>query len=118
MIGKGVVTDFVLSWEDDHRKETLRKYPDVDDYINNFTLSDKDLLRLREMGEKQKVKADDAMFERSREQMLLLIRALIARDLWNSTAYFRIINEKAPVFRKALGILKDPEAYQKVLSGK
>ena len=90
----------------------------MDDYINNFTLSDKDLLRLREMGEKQKIKADDAMFERSREQMLLLIRALIARDLWNSTAYFRIINEKAPVFRKALGILKDPEAYQKVLSGK
>ena len=118
MIGKGVVTDFVLSWEDDHRKETLRKYPDVDDYINNFTLSDKDLLRLREMGEKQKIKTDDVMFERSREQMLLLIRALIARDLWNSTAYFRIINEKAPVFRKALGILKDPEAYQKVLSGK
>ncbi len=118
MIGKGVVTDFVLSWEDKHRKEVLRKYHTVDDYIAHFHLSEKEINNLRKMGEDRGVKADDALFDRSFDQMLLLMRALIARDLWNSTAYFRIINEKTPVFQKALELLKDPERYQKVLSGK
>ena len=70
------------------------------------------------MGEKQHIIADDALFERSRDHMLLLIRALIARDLWNSTAYFRIINEDSPVFRKALEIIEDPVKYQEIFSGK
>ncbi len=118
MIGKGVVTDFVLSWEDKHRKEVLKKYHTVDDYIAHFHLSEKEINNLRKMGEDRGVKADDALFDRSFDQMLLLMRALIARDLWNSTAYFRIINEKTPVFQKALELLKDPERYQKVLSGK
>jgi carboxyl-terminal processing protease len=118
MIGKGVVTDFTLSWVDEHRKETLKKYPSVDDYIRGFTLPEKDVRHLREMGEKRGVKADDAVFDRSRKQLLLLIRALLARDLWDSTAYFRILNEEAPVFLKALEIVKDPGRYQKVLSGK
>ncbi len=118
MIGKGVVTDFVLSWQDEHRKAVLKKYPSVDDYIRNFSLPAKDIARLREMGEKQHIVADDALFERSRDHLLLLIRALIARDLWNSTAYFRIINEESSVFKRAVEILEDPAKYQKVLSGK
>ncbi len=117
MIGKGVVTDFVLDWQDRHRKEVLKKYPTVEEFIRDFSLPGKDVERLRKLGESKGIKASDTLFRRSSNHLLLLVKAIIARDLWDSTAYYRILNPTSSVYRKALEMLNDPEAYEKVLSG-
>ncbi len=118
MIGKGVVTNFALSWVDAHRIQTRRKYASVDDYISRFRLSNDDLLKLREAGEEKQVVAREEMFKESEYRLRMYIRALIARDLWNSTAYFKILNEDSPVFRKAVAVLHEDQQYQKKLAGK
>ncbi len=118
MVGQGVVTSFVLGWEDAHRKEILRKYPTADDYVNNFRLPEEVIPELRKAGEEKKIKADEEVFRQSEPKLRLLVRALIARNIWNSTAYFRIVNEESPDFLKAVDLINDDSAYQKLLKGK
>ncbi len=43
------------------------------------------------------------------------MKALIASNLWRSNEYFRILNEDDAVIKKALQIVADREAYNKIL---
>jgi len=117
LISKGIITDFVLSWEDLHRNQLLKKYPTADSFISGFSFSKEDMEHLRNMGDKKHVTVNDAMFNISGRRLKELIRALIARDVWNSTAYFRIINSDSPIIKRAVNTLEDEQAYQKKLSG-
>jgi len=118
MIGQGVVTSFVLEWEDAHRKQILGKYPTVDAFIKNFRLSDDFMHNMRIAGEEKKIKAEEETFKQSAPKLRLLIRALIARNIWNSSAYFRIVNEESPDFLKAVDLINNDQIYQKILEGK
>ena len=118
LIGQGVLTSFVLGWQDNHRKEIIRKYPTADDYIRKFRLPDDMMQSLRNAGEGKNIRADEDEFIRTEPKLRLLIRALIARDIWNSTAYFRIINEGSPDFHKAVEVIGNDPLYQKKLEGK
>ena len=118
MVAQGVVTGFVLGWQDAHRKKLLHKYPTMDDFIQNFQLSDEVMQELRKAGEGKKIKADEVMFKQSEPKLRLFMRALIARDLWNSTAYYKIVNEDSPDFLKAVELINNHPVYQKILDGK
>lgn len=43
------------------------------------------------------------------------LKALIARDLWDTNEYFEVINTKNDFVKKALEILQDNEQYNKLL---
>jgi carboxyl-terminal processing protease len=43
---------------------------------------------------------------------------LIARDLYNSSAFYRIINEENDIFQEGLEIISDDSRYEGLLQGK
>jgi len=45
------------------------------------------------------------------------LKALIARDLYNSSAYFRIMNDENEIFKEAFRIINDEERYNNLLKG-
>lgn len=46
------------------------------------------------------------------------IKALIANDLWQSCAYYKILNQNSKIFSKAVEVISDNDKYQKALTGK
>ena len=118
MVGQGIVTNVVLAWEDAHRKQMLGEYPAVSDYIKKFRLPEAIIQDLRKAGEEKNIKTDEASFKKSEPKLRLLVRALIARDLWNSTAYFRIVNQESPDFLKAVDLIHDDPVFQRLLEEK
>ena len=60
---------------------------------------------------------DSAQYAKSRPLIALQLKALIARDLFDETAYYRIINEDNESLREALRIINNAEAYEKILRG-
>ena len=51
-------------------------------------------------------------YRKSLPLMKLQLKALIARDLWNTSEYYQIINEANLSVKKALNLLKEKEFDQ------
>ena len=63
-------------------------------------------LKIMKEGEKQKIKPkDDEELNKTTPYLKLQMKALVARDLWDMTEYFAIINETNDIVLKALEIL-------------
>ena len=61
------------------------------------------------------VKFNEKQFAVSKGEILKILKALVAYDLWQSTEYFRIYNEGDVVIAKALKVLGDDKEYNKIL---
>lgn len=67
------------------------------------------------MAEEEKVKWNEEEFERSQKLLFTQLKALIARDIYDSSAYFKIINDENEIFQEGLRIIKTPEKYNGLL---
>ena len=67
------------------------------------------------MGAAEKVKFNEEQYQKSRALIALQVKALIARDLFDTTAYFRIINPENASFSKAMAIIHDDAEYNRLL---
>lgn len=97
--------------------QALRKrYPDFKSFSQQFTVGDELLSDLcaRAAGWLRGLRPRSTP---SRAPVALQLKALIARDLFDETAYYRIINEDNESLREALRIINNAETYEKILRG-
>ena len=73
---------------------------------------------LKKMAEDAKITFKEEEYNRSLPLIQLQIKALIARDLYDMTEYFYIINDVNDSYQKALRILNDEERYHKIVGVK
>ena len=67
------------------------------------------------MATDDKIEYKEDQYLRSKEQFKRRIKALIARDLFNTEAYFKIINDESEIFKKGLEIINSDTEYNKLL---
>lgn len=116
MVAKGIVNQFSIDYVDKHRKQLLATYKDVHAFDAGFSLTDDDMKRFIEMGEKDKVKFDEEKYRTSENVLRLMIKGLIARDIYSDTgAYSIIVNHRNNDLKEALRIIHDDAAYAKLL---
>ena len=113
LAAKGIVIQQNLRYVDNHRKE-LRKTYDTSDknvgferFKQEFTVPQELLDAIFEEGEKQNVKARDEEEKAQAIPLLSLqLKALIARDIWDMSEYYSIMNEDNEIVKKALEIIQ------------
>ena len=116
MVAKGIVNQFVIDYVDKHRKQLKSDYPTLEDFDARFALTDDDIKRFIDAGEKDKVKYDEAKFRTSERVFRTMIKGLIARDIYaDSSAYTRIVNHRNPDLDAAVKVLYDRERYDALL---
>lgn len=115
MIRQGVLNSFVLKYIDNNRKKLESKYPDFETFNSSFEVNNKLLNELLEYGKDNKIETTDEEFEKSKDDFKLLMKALIARDLWDMSEYFQIVNARDKGFNKALEIMRNWDRYQKTV---
>lgn len=115
LVRKGVINLFTLEYADRNRKNLTSEYKTFEDYKNNFKFSDSEIEAFIKKGEDSGVKYNEAQFAVSRNEILQVMKALIASNLWQTNEYFRIINEDDKVIDKALQLISDKQAYNKIL---
>lgn len=117
LIAKGIVNRISIAEVDENRQSLLAAYKDVDAFKKNYTVSANMVARIKKMAEDDKVKWNDEEFNRSRELLFTQLKALIGRDLYNSSAYFRIMNDENEIFQEGLRIINDAKRYSGLLKG-
>lgn len=114
---KGVINRLAVAEMDLKRHELELKYPDVLSFSNEFQVTEEMITRLRQIAGEESVEWDDEQFATSRKLILLQLKALMARDLYDTSAFFRIINEENEIFREGLKIISDRNRYNNLLRG-
>lgn len=116
LMAKGVFNRYAISYVDVNRKALLKKYPTVSSFIDSFKVTPEMVDALVEMGSTDGVEPDPEGLETSRQIIITLIKGLIARDIFDTSAYFQVVNPVlSPIFVEALDIISNPSDYDALL---
>ncbi len=110
IVRKGVLNAFSLSYVDQNRNELLGVYVDVTTFKTSFEVDEKLSNELIEFAMNEGIDENEEQYEKARELISSRLKALIARGLWGTSAYYEVYNELDPVdesFRKAISTIQD-----------
>ena len=113
----GLLNDFTLTFVDENRKSLLEKYPDVHAFSKSFETDDSFISRFIAYAEKKGVKKDEEGIRTSGKLIRTQLKALVARDLWNTNAYYVVINDINSFLKKALESLEDDTFSRMKIAG-
>lgn len=117
MNGLNVIGRVAIAEVDNRRQELLQKYPDINKFNAGFQITEAMTPKLMRLAADEKIEWNDDQFATSRPLIFAQIKALMARDLYDSSAFFRIINEENDIFMEGLKIISDDKRYQELLQG-
>ena len=115
LVAAGLVNRIAMNYLDRNRAQMVDTYPAFERYKQEFTIDEALMSELLDMAKAEKIEYNEEEYNRSKALIKLQIKALIARDLYDMGQYFQIINDDNPSYLRALQLINDKEAYQKLL---
>ena len=95
-----------LRYVDQHRKQLQKKYPTFDQFRKEFEIPQSVTDGIVAEAEKQKIKPkDEEELQKTLPYLRLQLKALVARDLWETSQYFAIMNEANDIVCCALELM-------------
>lgn len=129
LIRKGIIYQFGINYVDDNRKKITKAHKTANDFVANFEVDDKLLADLDEFAAKEglkkgiinqdgKNKIDGATLVKKQQEenekisadkevMALRLKALIARNIWDSSAFYEAIAPLNESLQKAIEVMGD-----------
>jgi len=115
LINKNVITQFSLDFADVNRKMIINKYRSFKDYFDKFSLRDSDMESLISLGNEMGVEHVRDEYLLSENQIRTIIKGLIARDIWDMSEYYQVVNYDDPVIDKALEMMDNYDSFISLL---
>jgi carboxyl-terminal processing protease len=81
----------------------------VEDYYKDFKVSDAMLNDLVAFGKKNKVEFDAKDFAKSKEHLRILIKAHLGRQLYDDSAFYKVINDINEVYQQAIKLFGEAD---------
>lgn len=140
LAAKNCVNTTVLKWIDRNRKSLMKEY-DVstyrkakarqtdnknydpidltagfDRFKQQFVVPQDMLDILVAKAQEAKIEYTDSAFQATLPMLKLQMKALVARDLWDMSEYFQIINPTNEIYQRGLEAIKDDSLFEKIKS--
>ncbi len=103
---KSCVLNASLKYMDKNRKLLTRRWKDFDDYRQNFELPQQVVDLLLEEAKKAKIDVTDQALQATLPNLRVQLKALIARDLWDMSEYYQIINQINHIYKRGIEIIR------------
>ena len=104
---KGSIVMTALRYVDAHRAEILAAYPTVEEFDARFKPDSAFVRELRLQAGRDSIQVPTAEeFEKSLPEVTRQFRALVARDLWNTTEAMQVHNRDNDFFKKGYELIK------------
>ena len=115
LVAKGVVIRSTTGYIERHRAELKSKYKDFKAFDRKFKIDDDFMQEVLALAEKEKVEFDEAQYRQSLPLVKTQLKALIARDLWDMSEYFQVMNTADRTVQQALKVLNEGE-YERTMN--
>lgn len=107
MAARSYIINANLKYIDVNRKQLKKQFATFNDFNARFEVPQSLIDDVVQAAEKDKFKPKDQQeLQATLPQLRRQLKALIARDLWDMSEYFQVINETNPIVVKAVGLLK------------
>ena len=116
LVRKNVLFPFVVGFIDKNRDDLKVNYKSFEDFKHNFRVTDDMMEELIKTGEKEGIKRDDESLKVSGVIITRQIRALVARELYDSSSYYQVMIEDDKEVGKALEVLSDQKGFNHYLN--
>jgi carboxyl-terminal processing protease len=111
---KGLLNEFTVQYIETKRKDLLQTYPDLASFKKGFG-NDKQLLdEFVAFAETKEVPRKEKDLEVSGSQIQTVLKALIARNLYNLNGYFEVIGSSDDDLIKAIEVIKNDAMFKKL----
>ncbi|MGE5425432.1 MAG: S41 family peptidase [Syntrophothermus sp.] len=111
---KNVINLYLSDYIDRNRGELQKKYPDVKTFDKQFEVNDAFMQDLLALADKQGVKKNEEQYKISESFIKNQVKALIAQKLWDTNAFYMIINHEDEEVQKAVKVMEDDQMFKKL----
>jgi len=111
---KGLLNEFSVQYLETRRKDLLKAYPDISAFKQGFTDDQKLLDEFVAFAAAKEVPRNDKDLDVSGLQIKTVLKALIARNLFNMNAYFQMVSVTDDDLIKAIEVIKDDSMFRKL----
>ena len=118
LVRKGALNRFTTDFGLKHRDEIKAQYVDFEHFNKSFIIGSDLINGLKKAAEEAKVEWNEEQFKHSEKFLLLQMKALIARNVWETQQYYQVMSTVDPGIQKALEVLGSEKTYKKLLKGK
>ena len=112
---KGILNRITIQEVDNNRKQLLRDYTSIEAFKKDYTITPAIIERIKTNAQLEDIEWNEQEFEKSKKIILTQMKALIARDLYDSSAFYRIINDIDDIFSKGLEVISNDKLYYKLI---
>jgi len=111
LIRKGVFNSYVNDYLSDNRNSLIKQYPDFEDYNIEWFMTDKEFEKFIQRAEKE-FEVDQAQLEPNIDFLKLQVKALLARNLYESHSYYEVLWIDDPEINQALEVINEESIYE------
>ena len=115
LVRKGALNRFTTDYGLKHRETIKAQYGDFEHFNKDFEVGQDLVNGLKAAAEEAKVEWNDEQFKHSEKFILLQVKALIARNVWDTQEYYRVMASEDAGVKKALEILGNDKEYKRIL---
>jgi carboxyl-terminal processing protease len=115
LIRKNVIYPYVVNYMDKNLDQLRKKYTKFENFKKNFEVTEEMMKEIVALGEKEGIEKTEEEYTAVVDDIKLHVKALLARDLWESSEYYKVVNEDNEFIQKALEVLEKTKMYDKEL---
>jgi len=116
VMAKGLLNRYAARYVDQNRKQLKKRYVNTLGFVRNFAVTDKMLEELVAMADAEKIERNEEELKQSSKLFKDMVKALIGRDTFGEEAFYRVVNERNPIYTESLRVIGSEE-YDKLLRG-
>ncbi len=107
---KNIILNAYLTYFDDNRKLLTSTYKDFEKFKRDYEVPTALIDSIIAEGKRMEVTAeDDAELDRTVRTIRKTVKGLVARDIWDMSEYFAIINDDSDIVNKAIMLLQQEQ---------
>lgn len=111
LVRKGVFNGYVNDYLNDNRKSLNKKYPSFKEFNSTFSISDEEFNVFLKDAEKEKIEISEEEIALNGDFYKLQIKAMMARNLYETGDYFHVMSPMDNEIKKALEVMGEEEAF-------
>ncbi|MGN0186250.1 MAG: S41 family peptidase [Paludibacteraceae bacterium] len=112
LLAKGVMSKTVVEYLTANRKRLLKTFATFEQFDSTFH-TDTLLNTLIDNGTKNGIEFDQTAFDAARSFIMLQLKALLARDLYGNSYYYRVMNSANDIVQRGIEVLENYNEYLK-----
>jgi len=106
LVRKNIISDFMNNYSDINRSELKSNYPNYASFEKGFVVGDLMIKDLIDFAKIRGLEFNEKEYTKSKNEIIIYIKALTARTIFGTTGYFRVVNSSNDaVFKRALDVI-------------